>query len=262
MCPTRASAASGAGREVRASLSMDDVAAPDFGTEWEQARHRLMDYCRRRSGPSEADDLFQAVALRAWRGYGSFRRQSSFLTWVLRIAEREAIRQDARQRRRDRYEDRTAADVPAVEPVVAAADSDSPDQRWIAGAVEDAWRAGTISDIEHEVVQTRIAAPALTWSAIAEHLGMNANRCAVAHSRAIPKIRVFVFEYAPNRLGGRESIMSAFASAQAGPVPLTPRQIAAFRTVVLERRPLPAARGWAEALRSACAQVIRFLDRD
>jgi RNA polymerase sigma-70 factor (ECF subfamily) len=49
---------------------------------------------------AEAEDVAQEVMLRAWQGITSFRRQSSYFTWLYRIAVNEANRAlDKRARR-------------------------------------------------------------------------------------------------------------------------------------------------------------------
>ena len=49
---------------------------------------------------SEAEDAAQEVMLRAWRGIGSFRGQSSYFTWLYRIAVNEASRALEKRSRR------------------------------------------------------------------------------------------------------------------------------------------------------------------
>lgn len=50
--------------------------------------------------PDLAEDVVQETMIKAWRGLGEFRGESSTRTWVLRIAHNTAI--DALRRRRDR----------------------------------------------------------------------------------------------------------------------------------------------------------------
>ncbi len=50
--------------------------------------------------PGMAEDVVQETMIKAWRGLGEFRGDSSTRTWVLRIAHNTAI--DALRRRRDR----------------------------------------------------------------------------------------------------------------------------------------------------------------
>jgi len=51
---------------------------------------------------SDADDAMQEAMIKAWRGLSSFRHESSFRTWLIRIATNEAImliRREGRHRR-------------------------------------------------------------------------------------------------------------------------------------------------------------------
>lgn len=50
--------------------------------------------------PADTDDLFQEVALKVWLHLATFRSESSFRTWVTRIATNEALQSYRRQQRR------------------------------------------------------------------------------------------------------------------------------------------------------------------
>ena len=41
--------------------------------------------------PADADEVFQEVCFKAWRGLSTFRSESSFRTWLTRIATNEAL---------------------------------------------------------------------------------------------------------------------------------------------------------------------------
>jgi RNA polymerase sigma factor (sigma-70 family) len=50
--------------------------------------------------PADTDDLFQEVALKVWLHLSTFRSESSFRTWVTRVATNEALQSYRRQQRR------------------------------------------------------------------------------------------------------------------------------------------------------------------
>ena len=66
---------------------------------------------------AEAEDVAQEVMLRAWRGIAGFRGQSSYFTWLYRIAVNEANRAlEKRARRPGRGLDRSAGTGTARRP--------------------------------------------------------------------------------------------------------------------------------------------------
>lgn len=81
---------------------------------------------------------------------------------------------------------------------------------WLAALLPDAVAAGAISATEHRVVAERLAQSGESWSAVAARLGMTATACAVAHSRAVPKLRVFLFTERSALAGGERVIAEAF----------------------------------------------------
>lgn len=60
---------------------------------------------------TDTDDVFQEVAFKVWRGLSRFRAESSFRTWVTRIAANEALM--LHRRERSRWFCKTPADLEA-----------------------------------------------------------------------------------------------------------------------------------------------------
>jgi RNA polymerase sigma-70 factor (ECF subfamily) len=77
---------------------------------------RIYGVVYRMSGnPSDADDLAQEVFLTAWRAIGSFRRGSSFYTWLYRIAVNLSLtflRKKAREKDRAAFDENLAVAIP------------------------------------------------------------------------------------------------------------------------------------------------------
>ncbi|MGW3171756.1 sigma-70 family RNA polymerase sigma factor [Streptomyces sp. NPDC001153] len=226
---------------------------------WSEARLVVGAYCRRAThNRQDAEDLLQRVALRAWRGYPAFRGDAQFLTWVMAIARREAARmagEAAAERVRQAGWDDTAAALLVADPATGGADTS-----WIGDAVLEARRAGVLGELEYQVVRHRLVRPDDGWELLAERLGVGAVNCAVAHTRAVPKLRVFLLLGRPEQCGGAEALAAACAAAAAqAPDPLSPAEEAAFRALVLREQPGYRARGWRSALRGACGKVVAHL---
>ena len=49
---------------------------------------------------ADADDLLQEVVLKVWKHLSTFRSESSFRTWMTRVAINEALQNCRRERRR------------------------------------------------------------------------------------------------------------------------------------------------------------------
>jgi hypothetical protein len=235
-----------------------------FDEAWAGVRQYVLAYCRRHTRTaSDAEDLCQRIAVRAWRGHPTFRGDSAYLTWIMRIAEREAVRFAAGPGRIGDREIAYEEIRERVDSVVAGIDGPEPENRagWLGPAVELARDRGAVSPAEYDVVTARLTHPDESWERLGGRLGLTTTGCAVAHCRAVPKLRVFLFDSMPHLLGGVGAISDAFARASAATDdPLTPAESDAFRMIVLHGRSDYRRRGSRIALRGACAKVIRYLE--
>lgn len=216
---------------------------------------------------ADAEDLCQTVAIRAWGGFATFRGDSSFLTWVMSIAEREAARLGAKLvRTRTRETGWDAVPAEQVTRAVATAATERETGRtyadWLPMLAKVAHGAGFLGELEYRSVAGRLAHPGTGWDELAERLGSTPGACAAAHCRALPKLRVFLFLRDPGRLGGPSALAEAYQAACSPTAsdPLTASEAEAFRLMVLARRTDYRKRGWQAALRAACTKVARHID--
>lgn len=251
--------------QVAAGAAGQDRDDGAFAREWVQALPQVRAYARWALGqPAEAEDLVQAVALRAWRGYATFRGDSAFATWALAIARREAARSVARRRRLAEREVPLPEDPGwvAAEPGRESAVGDAP---RLAEAARSAYERGDLNATELAVLLAQLAEPNRSWAELGEGLGVPAGRCAVAHCRAVVKLRVALFLHHPELLGSTQELERAAkrAARRTKGVALTPAEVEVFRRLVLERDPAHRPRNWAALLRGACAKVAEelFWDR-
>lgn len=238
----------------------------DFETEWIAVQAQVRAFCRRHlDNPADADDVVQHVAVRAWRGYATFRGDAAFLSWVLTIARNEINRYGARLTRRGNREQPFPGsggdtDEPPWEPPAPEPEPPPPDLAWLVEAAQAAVASGELSEIERAVIVARLAEPEPSWEAIGARHGLTANAAAVTHCRAIPRLRVFLVTHQPDRLGGRETIAEAFAEAQhADDDPLSADEAEVFRRIVLDGDLRYRKVGWRLALRSAAAKVVKHV---
>jgi DNA-directed RNA polymerase specialized sigma24 family protein len=247
-----------------------------FEQAWPPIAAQVAAICRAQARNGiDADELQQRVMIRAWRGHHTFRGDSSYLTWIRQIVTREASRLAARReadlRREIALDDPRASTALIVDPA-ADPGGDESTAGWIAATVraggfgaviEQAGRAGALTDQECRTIMARLRYPDELWEQLGGRLGLSATACAVTHCRAIPKLRVFLFLHRPDILGGRTAIEAAFAEVCAGTSShlrrLTVAEAEAFRLLVLDGRQDYRRRGWQTALRSACAKVAPHL---
>ncbi len=240
-----------------------------FAREWAAVQRQLLAYARWATGSrEEAEDLVQAVAVRAWRGFAHFRGDASFLTWTMAIARREAARAGARRQRLRTREAPLPLDPPwaaqAEEPATPGPPVGRAADGWLAEAAQGAHARGELNATELAVLLARLRRPDSTWARLGEELGLPTSRCAVAHCRGVVKFRVALFLHHPELLGTPEELSAAAerAARRTRSDPLTPEEADTFRRMVLERSPGHRPRNWAALLRGGCAKVAEELSRD
>ncbi len=155
-----------------------------FEAAWLEVQGRVMAYCRGMAErPGEADDIFQQVAIRAWRGYATFKGDAPFLSWVLAIARRESLRLLARRGARDGRErslDAIAETRPGTLPVLTepALEAPATPEHWLPEVTRAAIVAGELSEAEGRVIVKRAGDQEATWDDTAAGLSMTASGCA------------------------------------------------------------------------------------
>lgn len=235
----------------------------EFAQQWRAVVPQVTRACRYAfSDPAVSADVAQQVAVRAWRGAGSFRGDCPFNAWVLKIARNEinrAIRRLTRQRARE-----TALDsLPEASPQLAAADAvTEPGLAPISLSrlVASAGASGELTAAEARCVLERLERPTASWDEIGALFGVSGAHCAVLHCRAIPKLRAYLLMQHRDRIAPSALIEEAVRLAVRDPKqPLTATEEATFRQIVLNRDERTAERRNLSALRAACAKVIRHL---
>ena len=235
---------------------------PEFEEQWLANRAALHRHCRLLMRDSaKADDLFSAVAWRAYNGYASFAGRSSFLTWVKRIATNEAISTWAREKKGRSIQSGVDPDVLAAAdgaPVPMEERAEAEPGGRAAQILDAAVAAAVITEFERTVLTVRAERDNVTWSQLAEELGVSATAAPVIHCRAMPRVRAFLLLDRPDFIGGPHIVEAAIrAAARAGENPLTSREAALLRSGLssVDRR----ASAKAAELRSACSKVWRHL---
>jgi Sigma-70 region 2 len=229
---------------------------PDFAEQWLAAKEAIWKRCLWRTDGhvQDAEDLLQLTAVKAFRGYRSFRGDASFRTWACVIAERVADDAFEVRLRRARREEPLDADrhAPAVAgPDEAVLDGDA----WVRAAIAAARSAGALKPAEAGILLDRLNDPDSTWAEFGAKYGKRGEACAQRHGRAVTTLRMVLMVGQPELFGGLDAI--AAACGRAG---LTPAEESAFHAVVLDGRPR-RRRGTESALRSACHKVVRALGK-
>jgi hypothetical protein len=136
----------------------------------------------------------------------------------------------------------------------------SKDYSWLSVVTKIAASKGVLTQMESTSILTRLAHSEESWDAIGKMLGVSGTACATLHCRAIPKLRMFLFMYRPDLLGGIPAITEAFTRALADKSNrLNVQEIEVFQRIILDGQVNYRKAGWRLALRSACSKVIKWL---
>lgn len=257
-----------------------------FEEEWQQNQAQIFRLCQIcANNPGDAEDIFQLTALRAWRGYRSFQRRSSFLTWVISIVRNESNRFLAKgnrlQKREIACEEIEKINLPESATYVIADDSilTNHEKFNIQDLLVEVTHAGVLTPDELQVIIARNMLSCIVqnddrgmddpvyynrtcvdWDEVSKKIGRPAATCSVQHFRAIQKLRVYLFLHRMEYLGGREAVENAFQMAQHdSSQPLSSREIMIFRSFVLEQK-MVCSSGWRTDLRASCNKVIKYLE--
>jgi len=239
---------------IRLTIIPPNMAANDFEETWRTHRQQIMAICLRLMRDStRADDLFQEVALRAWRGWATFRGDASFTTWIYQIAQRAAA---TLGRRRSR-EQRVMQSLTPVESAPPTAEISSESKLAVLAALARAADEKWLDQQEAEVLRRRYELDAAAdWNAVAAQLGITPGHAAVIHCRAVPKFRMYLFRFRKQLLGGASAIHEAFQHARAE---LSMDEAKVFQVMVIDEKQEPPFRKWETELRAACGKVVRYL---
>ena len=156
---------------VRSAQSGDQGA---FSRLVETNQGKIYSLCYRMTGnPDDAADLTQEAFLNAWRGLSKFGGQSSFSTWLYRLASNVCIDFLRREKRR------TALSITLEDEDDEDRQADFPDERWSPerelerGEVHRALQAGLSAlSPEHRQVLLLRETEGLSYQEIAQCLGL------------------------------------------------------------------------------------------
>jgi hypothetical protein len=190
------------------------VAEGVFGEAWNGFAAQVPVRCLQLSRDSrEPQEPYQLTAILVWREHAASRAESAYLTWVMRIPDREAARFAKRRIPRAHHEivDEHAIDQLSAHSHVSGGNAGAYGRPESAGegGTETGWLSRLLAD-GHRIVAEWPARPGGTWPDIAAWLGMTPTACAVAHSRAVPELRVFLFTDRSAVIGGDQAIADAF----------------------------------------------------
>lgn len=237
----------------------------EFEAIWDKIKPQIYRICLRQMNDiNDADDVFQETAIRIWRGISSFRHDSSVLTWAISITNREVDRALRKKINRinnnsilvSNSENESDEDWKSEQKVKSSVEN----YNWVNSIVELGKHTKTINDLEYKVVKAKLIYPQKQWQDISKLINASASRCAVEHSRAIPKLCVLLFIHYPEKLGGRKFLGNLLQKQlTADPAFMTAEETAAFKAIVVEESRKYTKAGWRTHLRAACSKMTKLI---
>lgn len=243
----------------------------DFESLFVEDRQVLLSFCRiHTDNLQHAEDLFQIVALKAWRGFKSFRRECKFRTWLMKIAQREAARRQpglpspSAERPIRLCSLDAMLEVNPGHPVVSvnaeAGDGGGLSPGVLRAVIPQAVAEGSLKDAEAQVLLLRLDNPEKTLAELAPALGMTHLNFATIQHRALPKVLAYLLTDFSRFFGSLNLLRQAFEHARScTKSPLTEKEALVFENVALRHLHGWSIKGYDTSLRSACAKVARFL---
>jgi DNA-directed RNA polymerase specialized sigma24 family protein len=226
-----------------------------FEEAWALVADRVKAYCLKLARNAEiADVAYAATASRAWRGFASFRGDSSFQTFATTIAQREVYRAMRNQKRWRAVASHDLGDdaerVCDLRPEVGTCPARLVD--W-SNAIEPAAALGYLSASQASVLAMRFRRPSASWAELGTDLGIDASSAAVHHCRGIQCLRVYAIINEPTLVGGLDVLRDALEVASRD---LTVHETRAFETIVLRGSPTPLTPSRVgRELRAICSKV-------
>jgi RNA polymerase sigma factor (sigma-70 family) len=134
------------------------------------------------TGPVDRQDLFQEIVYQLWRSYPGYRRESSPITWLYRVALNTALTSARGRARRPRL-------VPlesAPEPAAPQAQSHDPEAAALHRAI------GRLEEVERALLMCYLED--LSYARIGEILGLSESNVGVRLTRIRSRLRALVEE--------------------------------------------------------------------
>jgi len=237
---------------------------------WRQHQVILVRYCYGFTHDfAEAEGVCQEVGLRVWKHFSRLGGDYQlFGPWALAIARRECARWGKqRQTDRERQVSLSSEDLlPLEDPASHFEFVETGDLRaFLLSCLEEAATGGHLTVREGAVVKEGLTAGFENWASLGQRLGMKDNLALVTFNRAITKLRVFLFQYYPDTLGGLAVLRGAWAEARRKSSPaLTEGESNVFERIILRSINLRSEdqngpSGGKAALRAACRKIAKFL---
>lgn len=132
------------------------------------------------TGSVDRQDLFQEIVYQLWRSFPSYRRDSSPITWLYRVALNTALTAHRRRTRRPRLVPLEAVPEPAAPP----AEADDPEAAVLHRAI------GRLEEIERALLMCYLED--LSYARIGEILGISESNVGVRLTRIRTKLRELV----------------------------------------------------------------------